>query len=153
MSNMAIGHAPFCRQTLSSEAGCNRKFGAVNRVLAIFVLPLLFFPCISRASWIEFCDFVGEIAQVVSLSEAGQYTLNLIIVEAAHSADRGEGGYTDCAAYVGESMQVVLKIPAPAGLPVAGDYVEFSRSAVEFFGPDGPVDLGVEVQFILLRAG
>jgi hypothetical protein len=123
-------------------------------VTALLALLSAALPCTSRASGFEFCDLSGEITSVAGTSTMHTYDMQVLVVAAARARGTGKDSYTDCTEHIDRTMDLVLRIPRRAGTPRVADRIEFFRSAVDGFGPDGSfVGTSVQVRFLELRKG
>ena len=108
--------------------------------MKILASVVMFFLCsASQASDFRFCEMEGTVQSAAPYQgkKAGVYDLE-VAVDSAHVDKSNEiGGYTDCNEFVGEVVEIRLKIPRQFAQPAAGVKVAFKYSQVDGFDASG----------------
>lgn len=102
-----------------------------KRIIGLAAIALIV-PAASHASWFEYCDLRGAIRNVEKTDDG--YVVVVSVTDATRSKENGELGYTDCSEHRGKDTTLTLTGDA---VPVVGDHIAFSRSAVDGFTADG----------------
>lgn len=89
----------------------------------------------AAASHFEFCDMRAQVLSIAAEAAPRRYALSVQVTGAARARENGQLSYSDCRDYIGQPLDLSLRIAA--GVPEVGEQIRFSRSVVDTFGANG----------------
>ena len=106
----------------------------------------------AHGSDFRYCDLQGVVQSAVAHpgGRARDFDFTVLVSAAKpESGKKARTGYTDCSEFVGERIDIRLRLPKRHGEPLAGDTIGFNYSAVDGFDAEGNF-AGTSIQASLL---
>ncbi len=99
----------------------------------------------------------GRVESVMPAINSGHRVLDFRVAVSSAQPDKKAApeSYTDCAEYVGRSVELRLPLPRQHGRPAEGDWIVFTRSVVNSFDDPttGDTVSSVQVKLLAYEAG
>lgn len=106
------------------------------------------------ASDFRYCDMVGTIEAIEPKAKNKVPKVALAVrVTAAHreAGPNGKDSYTDCSEFVGETLQLLKRMPKRLGKPVAGNELKFNYSSADYVDATGGyAGTAIKIEYLAL---